>query len=57
MGSDARKTDNEGFRMRPGGTNERENNDAWKLKNERRTFASEKESNSCVFKKMWNSAG
>ena len=57
MRSDARKTDNEGFRMRPGGTNERENNDAWKLKNERRTFASEKKSNSCDFKKMWNSAG
>ena len=57
MASDARKTDKDGFRMKPGGTNERETNNAWKLKNERKTFASGKESNSCVFKKMWNSAG
>ena len=57
MRSDARRTDNDGFRMRPGGTNGRENNDAWKLKNEQRIFASEKKSSSCDFKKMWSSAG
>ena len=57
MRSDARRIGNDGFKMRPGGTNGRKNNDAWKLKNVQRIFTSEKKSSSCDFKKIWNSAG